>query len=117
MEWGDLDPSRPTRLNGEVLDYGNAIEGLLKRETKEEAGIEIGEELHYLSNVAFIRPDGVPVVLMNFAARYLSGKVKLEKGAFTDFAWVNEGEIKGYDCIEGISEEVVRTIAIFGAHP
>ena len=30
LEWGDLDIAKPSRVNGEVLDYENAIENLLK---------------------------------------------------------------------------------------
>ena len=57
LEWNDLDIRNPTRLNGDVLDFEDAIEGLLKREVREETGIEIGKELVYINNVVFIRPD------------------------------------------------------------
>src|SRR3990167_6495900 len=109
LEWINLDVNNPTRINGEVLDFENAVEDLLKREVKEEAGIEIDNNLKYINSVAFIRPDGIPVVLVKFAAKYKSGDVVLEKNAFTDFAWVNELEIFEYDCIEGIEEEIRKT--------
>ncbi|MDE1865720.1 MAG: NUDIX domain-containing protein [Candidatus Micrarchaeota archaeon] len=114
LEWKDLDPSNPTRINGDVLDFQDAVEELLKREVKEEAGIEIEKELAYINSVAFIRPDEIPVVLVKFAARYKSGDVQVEKGGFTDYAWVNESEVKKYECIDGIPEEVSQTIAIMG---
>lgn len=41
LEWKQLDINKPTRLNGDVLDFEGAVEELLARETKEEAGIEI----------------------------------------------------------------------------
>ncbi len=66
-----------------------------------------------MNSVAFIRPDEIPVVLIKFAARYKSGEIKLEKGAFTDHAWVDEEEVKKYPCIKGIPEEVEKTIEIF----
>ena len=113
LEWKDLDMKNPTRMNGEIFDYENALEKLLMREVKEEAGIEIDSDFKYLNNVAFIRPDETPVVLVKFAAKYKSGEVILEKGAFTDFAWVNGEEIQVYDCIDGIKEEVLKTIALF----
>src|SRR3989338_4246724 len=99
LEWNNLDLNRPTRMNGEVFDFEDAVEDLLKREVFEEAGIEIEENLTYINSVAFVRPDGIPVVLVKFAAKYKSGEVKLEKGAFTDSAWVNQEEVKRYDCI------------------
>lgn len=113
LEWKDLDMKNPTRMNGEIFDYENALEKLLMREVKEEAGIEIDPDFKYLNNVAFIRPDETPVVLVKFAAKYKSGEVLLEKGAFTDFAWVNGEEIGDYDCIDGIKDEVVKTIGLF----
>ena len=112
LEWNNLDINNPTRMNGDVLDFENAVEGLLKREVYEEAGIEIENNLIYINSVAFIRPNGIPVVLVKFSAKYKSGEVKLEKGSFTDFVWVNEEEVKDYDCIEGIKEEVFRTIKV-----
>jgi len=113
LEWSNLDIDNPTRINGEVLDFENAVEDLLKREVKEEAGIEIDSGLKYINSVAFIRPDGIPVVLVKFAAKYKSGGVVLEKGAFTDFKWVNKEEVKNYNCIEGINKEIEETINLF----
>jgi len=113
LEWKNLDISNPTRMNGDVFDFENAIENLLKREVLEEAGIEIQDYLEYINSVAFIRPDETPVVLVKFAAKYKRGKIKLEKGAFTDYAWVNENEVKNYECIKGIPEEIIKTIKIF----
>jgi len=106
LEWKDLDIHHPTRVNGEVLDYENAVEDLLKREVMEEAGIEINSELKYINSVAFIRPDETPVILVKFAAKYKSGEVMLEVGGFTDYVWVNSEEVKKYSLIKGIDEEV-----------
>jgi ADP-ribose pyrophosphatase YjhB (NUDIX family) len=113
LEWGDLDIRHPSRINGDVLDFENAVEKLLEREVMEEAGIKIYLELKYINNVAFIRPDGIPVVLVKFAAKYKSGKIILEKGSFTDFVWVNTEEVKKYKCIKGIKEEIKKTIELF----
>ena len=113
LVWGQLNIAKPTRLNGDVLDFEDAVEELLAREVKEEAGIEIARELRYINNMAFVRPDEIPVVFIKFAAKYKGGEVKLEDGAFVDYAWVNENEVKNYDCIKGISEEVALTIKLF----
>ena len=61
----------------------------------------------------FIRPDETPVVLVKFAARYKKGQVVPQPGDFTDFAWVNENEIKNYPCIDGIPKEVKTTVKMF----
>ena len=114
LEWKDLDIARPTRVNGDVLDFEAAMEKLLVRETKEEAGIDISEDnFVYINSVAFIRPDGIPVILVKFAAKYKGGDIKLEEGAFVDHAWVNAEEVGKYDCIQGIQEEVKTAIRFF----
>jgi len=113
LEWSDLDLKHPTRMNGDVFDFENAVEKLAAREAAEEAGVKIDKKLFYINSVAFVRPDGIPVILVKFAARYKSGRVVLETGGFTDFAWVNEKEVKKYDCIKGVQKEVRQTINIF----
>lgn len=112
LEWKDFDLLNPTRFNGEVLDFEDSVEDLLKREVLEEAGIEIQDGLTYLNSVAFVRPDEIPVILVKFAAKYKQGEVVLED-AFVDYAWVNADEVKNYDCILGIKEEVIKTIDLF----
>ena len=106
MEWEDFDLAHPTRLNGDVLDYLDSVEKLLAREAREEAGIELENDFRYINSNTFIRPDGIPVVLIKLAAPYGGGDIVLEQGAFTDFAWVNAEEVKTYSCIDGICEEV-----------
>lgn len=113
LEWGDLDLNHPSRLNGEVLDYESAVEDLLARETKEEAGVEFKPGLRYLGSMAFVRPDEVPVVLMKFAAEYKGGEVVLEAGGFSDYVWVNAEEVINYPCIDGIDKEVAAAIKLF----
>jgi len=113
LEWRDLNMARPTRMNGDVMDFEDEVEKLLAREAMEEAGIEIDSDLKYINSVAFVRPDGIPVVLVKFAAKYKGGEVKPEAGGFTDYAWVTPEEVKNYECIGGIQEEVAKTIKIF----
>jgi len=113
LEWKDLDLGNPSKLNGDVLDFDNAIEDLLKRETLEECGVEIENELSYINSSVFVRPDGIPVAFVKFAAKYKSGEIDLSESAFTEYAWVNAEEVEDYDCILGIKEEVRKTIKIF----
>ncbi len=113
LEWEDLDLGHPTRVNGEVLDWENKIPELINRETREEANVEIEPTLHYINDVVFVRPDGIPVVLVKFAAKYKSGEPKPEMGSFTEVAWVNAEEVKNYPCIDGVPEEVALTIVHF----
>ncbi|MBI2042103.1 MAG: NUDIX domain-containing protein [Candidatus Nealsonbacteria bacterium] len=85
----------------------NAIEKSLRREIREETGLEV-DALNYLVDIAFIRPDGIPVVILSYYAKYKSGEVKLDEDNI-DYAWVSSGEAKNYDLIDGILGEIEMT--------
>jgi NADH pyrophosphatase NudC (nudix superfamily) len=79
----------------------------------EEAGVRLAGRPIYINSVAFIRPDETPVMMLKFAMKYEDGEIRLEQDAFSDFAWVNDDEVKNYDCIEGIPEEIKTAIEYF----
>lgn len=113
LEWSDLEISESTHLYDHVYDFENAIEDLLIREAKEEAGINICGPFLFIRDVAFIRPDGIPVMLVSFMARYHSGEIKLEEEAFSDYRWVGVSELSAYDLIEGVDEEIKKALELF----
>ncbi|MAE49948.1 hypothetical protein CMI48_03915 [Candidatus Pacearchaeota archaeon] len=100
----------------EVLDYVlkekdtsehwyGVLEDSLRREVLEEVGFEI-EKIGYVTSMVYIRPDGVPALIVSLFAEP-SGKEEVKLcSALTEYAWVNLEEAKGYDLIEGIYEEL-----------
>ncbi|MBI4058036.1 NUDIX domain-containing protein [Candidatus Microgenomates bacterium] len=111
LEWNDLKTNLITRKNFDILDWEDLVEKVVKREAKEECGLEV-EGLYYLDNVVYLRPDNVPSVAIKFATRYKRGNVKLSN-EFDDFAWVNAREVKQYKCIQGIPQEVAKAIELY----
>ena len=83
--------------------YGSVMKSL-KREIKEEVNVEVGE-VSYLLDLTFIRPDGIPVVVLSYYAPYVSGEVKLDEDA-VEYKWVSLAEAKTLDFITGISHEI-----------
>ncbi len=83
--------------------YG-LVEWVLRKEVREEAGLEI-ETPHYLTDLVFVRPDGYPVVTLSYWANYKSGEATPGKD-LTEVAWVTAEEAKRYDLIDGIVEEI-----------
>ena len=81
LEWGNFDLNNPTRMNGDVYDFEGTLEALLKREVSEESGLEVEDKFYYINSVGFVRPDGIPVMMVKFAARYKDGmrKEKIEQ--------------------------------------
>lgn len=82
----------------------NLIEWLVRKEVKEEVGLQIHKP-QYLCDLVFMRPDGWPVATLSYWARAKTHTVKLGKD-FDAFAWVHLKEAKKYDLIEGIYDEI-----------
>lgn len=81
-----------------------ALEKSLRREIREEVNLEL-KRVNYLLDLAFIRPDNIPVLCLSFWAFHKSGKVKLDDDT-VDYKWVSLKEAKNYDLIDGIWEEI-----------
>jgi 8-oxo-dGTP pyrophosphatase MutT (NUDIX family) len=84
----------------------NVLEKVLRREVKEEVGIEI-KNIEYVTSLATVHSDGNPSLVISCVADYVKGKVKLQKEETDDFAWVSLTEAKKYDLIDGIYDELV----------
>lgn len=93
----------PPSTKGAPQWYG-ALNNSLIREIKEEVDLKIGKP-ELLVDITFIRPDGIPVIIFSYFAKYISGKVKLDDDA-VDFKWVTVKEAKKYDLIDGIWGEI-----------
>jgi len=117
-EWEKAFPGRWTVPGGklEVLDYAlkqkdtshhwyNVFENLLRKEVKEETGLEI-ENIGYVTSMVYIRPDNVPCTIVSLFADSKQGEINLDK-SLTEYAWVSLEEAKNYDLIEGIYDELV----------
>jgi len=101
LEIDDYIKTPPTTKNN---IWYFALENSLRREVKEEVGLEIGK-VSYLLDLAFIRPDKIPVITLSFYAPWKQGKVKLNSENI-DYAWIAAAEAKKHDLIEGIAEEI-----------
>ncbi|MEJ0053485.1 MAG: NUDIX domain-containing protein [bacterium] len=104
LEVQDYMSAEPTYQNSESPQWYNAIEKTLRREITEEVGVEV-DSIEYLLDVAFIRPDGTPCIVLSFYCRYASGEVALDEDA-TEYAWVTAEEAGKYELIQGIDHEI-----------
>jgi len=117
-DWEKAFPGKWTVPGGKlkVLDYVlkkkdtsehwyNVLEDVLKREIKEETALEV-DNIGYVTSMVYIRPDGIPCLIISLYAENSGGEVSLCK-ALTEYAWVDISEAKNYDLIEGIYEELV----------
>jgi len=117
-DWEKAFPGKWTVPGGklEVLDYVlkqkdtsghwyNVLEDLLKREIREEVGLEI-KKIGYVTSMVYIRPDNIPCLIISLFAEPLEKEVRL-CAALTEYKWVDLEEAKSYELIEGIYEELV----------
>lgn len=94
--------NRPYDTEGK--HWYNVFEGLVRREVKEEIGLNI-KHIKYLTSLAFERDDGIPTIIVSLYANPENGKIKLSP-ELVEYKWVSLGEAKEYDLIDGIYEEL-----------
>jgi 8-oxo-dGTP pyrophosphatase MutT (NUDIX family) len=117
-DWEKAFPGKWTVPGGKlkVLDYAlkrkdtsehwyNVLEDVLKKEVKEEVGLEI-DDIGYVASMVYIRPDSVPCLIVSLYASPLGENIVLSK-ALSEYKWVDLQEANGYDLIEGIYDELV----------
>lgn len=106
---GKMETSDYLKLPKDTEFYWyNVLEQTLKRETKEEVGLEI-TNIEYVTSLARVHEDGSPSLVISCMADFVSGEVKLQPEETDDFAWVSLKEAKNYDLLDGIYDELVMT--------
>jgi 8-oxo-dGTP pyrophosphatase MutT (NUDIX family) len=104
LETSDYMQSETTYADSESPQWYGAIETTLRREIREEVGVEV-DDIQYLLDLAFIRPDGIPAIVLSFYCRYVSGEVVLDEDSVA-YAWVSVDELSQYELIQGIEHEI-----------
>jgi len=104
LEVDDYINSEGSYANTESPQWYNSVEKALTREIQEEVGLTVIDP-RYLLSVTFIRPDGIPVLVLSFYCKYESGEIAYDEDT-VDSAWVTAEEAKSYDLIQGIDHEI-----------
>ena len=103
---GKLETSDYLALPKDTKEYWyNVLENTLRREVKEEVGIEI-KNIEYVTSLATVYKDGSPSLVISCLADWAFGDISLQPEESEDFAWVNLNEAKNYDLIDGIYDEL-----------
>lgn len=85
----------------------NLLESTVRREIREEVGIEVEETMTLLINNNFVRTDGQHVIAINFACTYKSGTPQPLEDT-VDVQWVTHSELPSLK----IQEDVLRQIRL-----
>ena len=100
----------------EVADYANTpkdtygywynvLEKTLRREVREETGLEI-KNIEYVTSLATVHDDAAPSLVISCMADWESGEIVLQESETDKFAWITLAEAKDYELIDGIYEEL-----------
>ena len=103
IELSDMNALPRVREN----QWLNVFESILQKEILEETKLKI-KNIGYVSNIAFIRPNGFSTLVISLYADHESGEVELNKEELTDHAWVTIDELKDYDLIDDIDKQIVK---------
>lgn len=104
---GRLETSDYINLPKDTGDcWYNVIEKVVRREVKEEVGLEI-KNIDYVVSLTTIDKEGTPVLIISCMADWDTGEVVLQTSETDMHAWVSLEEAKQYDLIGGIEEEFI----------
>ncbi len=104
---GKMETSDYLQLPKDTKYYWyNVLERTLRRELKEEVGIEV-DNIEYVTSLATVHADGSPSLVISCMADYISGDIKLQEDELDQHAWVSLEEAKNYQLIDGIHDELV----------
>lgn len=104
---GKLEMSDYANLPKDTEDcWYNVIERVVRREVKEEVGLEI-KDIEYVTSLTTIDKEGTPVLIISCMAEWKSGDVVLQESETDEYAWITTEEARNYDLIGGIDEEFI----------
>ncbi|MBI2591491.1 MAG: NUDIX domain-containing protein [Candidatus Brennerbacteria bacterium] len=84
----------------------NVLERTLRREIKEEVGIDI-DNIEYVTSLATVHADGSPSLVISCMADYAGGDIILKPDESDQYAWVSLEEAKNHQLLDGIYDELV----------
>ena len=71
----------------------DALESTLRREIREEVGVEVEDEMRYVESRRFDTDDGKRVVDVTFLCRYRSGTPSADPAEVEEVRWMTPGQI------------------------
>ena len=105
------DPEKWTIPGGKVErtegNVWNVIEKTLFDEVREEAGIEIEENVQFIANNTFIRSTGQHVIALIFLCHWKSGEAKALEDT-NDVKWITKEEIDDFDFSPNVDKYILK---------
>lgn len=105
---GGLEPEDYLTIQKDTVNaWYNVLEKTIRREVREEVGLEI-KNIDYITSITAQYGKEPPnFLIISFIADYESGEIKLQEEETDEYAWVTLEEAKKYNLIDGIYDELV----------
>lgn len=97
-------------IPGGKVEGSDGILDTLRKEIKEETGLDIEGGFEFLGDDEFTRPDGYHVVIPKFRVIVKDSEVKIDKNDFDDFAWVDSTNIDDYKIISNVKKTLEQLL-------
>lgn len=94
---------------GGIIERGESIEQALKREVKEEVGLEIEKVIKKISDYEYKREDGEITKGKSYLVKTENKKVILGY-EISEFKWVTIEEFEDLDYVKGMDEEIMKAL-------
>ncbi len=101
------DVKDPWDIVGGRIDAGSSLLENLKREVKEETGLEIISEPRLVAAQDILRLEGKHIVRLSYVAE-AGGELVLDQSEHTEHKWVTVEEIKKQDKLDIYVKEIVE---------
>lgn len=98
------DPSRPALVSG-YCEVGETIEATIKREVKEEVGLEVSDITYFASQPWSFSSS---LLVGYFAKLKGSGKVSLNDGELEEAVWQSRQEIKPFEIGVALTSDMIK---------
>jgi len=93
---------------GGKVDGNDSVEYTLRKEVKEEAGLNLLPGKILLRDTVFTRPDGQTAMVFTYLCQADDKQeVKLDANDFTDYKWVSLEDLKDLEHV-GVDEEIAQ---------
>ncbi len=102
---------RKWEVPGGIVNFGESLEDAIKREVKEEIGVEV--ELvkpidFFFTNIWKLKKKRIHVFLVGYLCRIKRGKPKPCDREIEKVKWFSIEEVKKLDCLPGSKEFVLK---------
>ena len=99
-------------LPGGKLEKDESLMDALKREIKEETGLEIKDDKEFISDYTFERPNEDLTLGLTFLVKAIEDNVILNKQEYDKSTWIFPHELDNYDYLKFIKPEIEKAFKL-----